>query len=552
MVHSWVLLALIFWRVPAYRIEIQVRPDISLQVHEQYQVDFRQDPHHGIYRQIPVFYRRGILFQNLRLQVLKVLRNQNPEPYKTWLRGRDLMIRIGSPHRRVSGLETYDLVYRIRYGLDFENDSAYLYFNAVGPQWSVPLEHGVVVVTLPPNTPYGTAHAWLGPPGSRRHRIPAQVLDERHLLFQPREAVMPGQAFTVVVAMPARFFVKPDLMEQIWHQFTDNLVFLIPLFTFFLLLGAWYRWGRDPALRRRVVVRYDPPADLTPGEAGVLVDERVNPRDLAATLLDLARRGYLVIQSEARKMLFFTVHRYRLTLKKPDLSDLKMHEKALLEALFPYPRVEDTTVEHLEIRERLRRKIGRITRAFYRAVTRAGYFPVAPNWVRVGVFSLGIVIFAGAILLGTLKVLQGPLILSFLFSAVLVMAFSPFMPRKTPKGVRKYLEVKGFEEFLRRVDRDRIQRLGRDADAYFAELLPYAVVFGVEDRILEAFDGLLSGSPTWFVGPAGQPLPANTFGSSLSGALGHFSGLFSAASRGGASGGGSAGGGVGGGGGGAW
>ena len=552
--HSLVLWALVAWRIPAYEIHIQVRPDLSLQVHERYTVDFRQDPHRGIYRQIPAVYRRGLLFQNARIHVHQVLRNGQAEPYVVRLKGRDLFLRIGDPHRWLRDLEVYDIVYTVRYGLDLRGDSAYLYFNAIGPQWSVPLEQGRVVVHLPLDTPHGPAHAWLGRPGSRDHRLLAQEPQPGVLVFEPQEAVLPGRALTVFVPMPRQFFVAPDALEQGLHLLVDNAFYLIPLLVLALLLWIWYRWGRDPAVRRSVVVRYDPPEDLTPGEAGVLLDERLNPRDLAATVLDLARRGYLTVRDEPRKVLFFTLHRYAFRLDNPDLSGLKPHEQELLRLMFPAPRQSGQWVQDQQVKEHLREGFQRLKRAFYKTVVQARYFPTSPETVRGIVLAIGILWMVGVIFLAVIHRLPLLYLPGLMASGLLILLFSPIMPRKTPRGVRKYLEIKGFEEFLRRVEQDQIRRLGREVDTYFAQLLPYAVVFGVEDRLLEAFDGLLNASPSWYLGASGHPMDLHTFGHSLSSTLGQFNSLFTSATRGGGglSGGGSAGGGIGGGGGGAW
>jgi hypothetical protein len=40
----------------------------------------------------------------------------------------------------------------------------------------------------------------------------------------------------------------------------------------------------------------EPPENLRPGQLGVLIDGVANPRDFAATITDLAARGYLVIE----------------------------------------------------------------------------------------------------------------------------------------------------------------------------------------------------------------------------------------------------------------
>ena len=43
-------------------------------------------------------------------------------------------------------------------------------------------------------------------------------------------------------------------------------------------------------------MQYEPPAGLSPGEAGTLVDDQAGIRDITATLVDLAVRGFIVIE----------------------------------------------------------------------------------------------------------------------------------------------------------------------------------------------------------------------------------------------------------------
>ena len=43
-------------------------------------------------------------------------------------------------------------------------------------------------------------------------------------------------------------------------------------------------------------VEFAPPDDLRPGQMGTLIDEQANVLDVSATLVDLAVRGYLLIQ----------------------------------------------------------------------------------------------------------------------------------------------------------------------------------------------------------------------------------------------------------------
>ena len=64
------------------------------------------------------------------------------------------------------------------------------------------------------------------------------------------------------------------------------------------------RRGRDdPAA---VYAKYvsEPPSDLSPGLVGALIDEKVDTKEVIATIVDLARRGYLEITDTKKDGVF--------------------------------------------------------------------------------------------------------------------------------------------------------------------------------------------------------------------------------------------------------
>jgi hypothetical protein len=96
----------------------------------------------------------------------------------------------------------------------------------------------------------------------------------------------------------------------------------MPVGVFGVMLAQWYRRGRDPR-RRPIAPRYEPPDGLTPAEVGTLVDHRVDVRDITATLVDLAVRGFIVIEEEKRDGLLWSSRDWTLRRAKPPSSDLR-------------------------------------------------------------------------------------------------------------------------------------------------------------------------------------------------------------------------------------
>jgi uncharacterized membrane protein len=119
------------------------------------------------------------------------------------------------------------------------------------------------------------------------------------------------------------------------------------------------------------------------------------------------------------------------------------------------------------------------------------------------------------------------------------------------------MDILGFQEFMNRAEKDRIERMG-DMNL-FSKLLPYAIALDVADNWAKAFEGIYQDPPDWYVSPVGfRTFSPYAFTHSLNSVTSNLgSAMFSAprgtgGGGGGFGGGGSSGGGFGGGGGGSW
>jgi uncharacterized membrane protein len=139
-------------------------------------------------------------------------------------------------------------------------------------------------------------------------------------------------------------------------------------------------------------------------------------------------------------------------------------------------------------------------------------------------------------------------------SGLIVGVFGWFMPARTIRGTRELEKVLGFQEFLVRVEADRLDRVVKTPEL-FERFLPYAMALGVEDDWAKAFEEIYTEPPRWYSGPSGvHTLRPGTFTSSLGAMSTQAASVMASAPRSsggsGFGGGGSSGGGFGGGGGG--
>ena len=131
------------------------------------------------------------------------------------------------------------------------------------------------------------------------------------------------------------------------------------------------------------------------------------------------------------------------------------------------------------------------------------------------------------------------------------------MPRKTKRGTLVNEELLGFREFIERAEKDRIEKLAKDDPTLFDRVLPFALVFGLEDRWAEAFKDMYREPPSWYSSPHyARSFTPRIFVSDIGRSLSVMNSTLSSTPKrsggSGFSGGGSRGGGFGGGGGGSW
>src|ERR1700676_4247502 len=108
------------------------------------------------------------------------------------------------------------------------------------------------------------------------------------------------EGLTVVVGWDKGFVSQPSSSDLVQQFLESNWPIFFPVLVFVFMFWLWYTRGRDPRLAP-IAVQYEPPEGMTPAEAGTLVDDDAAMRDITATIVDLAVRGYLVIEEKDKE-----------------------------------------------------------------------------------------------------------------------------------------------------------------------------------------------------------------------------------------------------------
>lgn len=242
---------------------------------------------------------------------------------------------------------------------------------------------------------------------------------------------------------------------------------------------------------------------IRPGHVGTIADERVDPIDVTASLLDLAIRGHVLIVELPRASEHAPVD-WTLT-RLPSQDPLTDFEVLLLDAVSP-EGVEATRVS--EISSRVGAQIEEIQSALYDEMVERGWYERRPDATR-GSWSLiasgaliGAIVFAGLLVAFSEFGLLG---MVFIILALGLAFVAQEMPSRTAKGSGVLAGMHALSAQLHTHPTDQAPA-GHELSE-LSKVLPYAIVLGGRERWLEAIieaDVDDDADPTdlaWYHGP---------------------------------------------------
>jgi uncharacterized membrane protein len=554
-----------YFTIDKFHSDIMINEDSSIIVKETIDVEFHQQ-RHGIYREIPFKYRddSGRVITT-PTKVLSVVDGSGKAwKYKVERTGPVLNVRIGDARKYVDGRQTYILTYQVENVILFFKDHDELYWNVTGNFWKAPIKEAsaTAFLTTKNKSKNLMAAGYEGGYGSKEE-CGYETYDNSGKFYTKRSLKM-GEGLTAVFGWDKGLVSPPSSWKKFWWavNLKENWVFLLPVFSFLYMGNRWYRKGRDPKVRESVTVMYGPPKfenqPLTPAEVGTLIDEKLDPRDITSTIVGLGVKGYLKIEETKKEGILFDKTDYYLKkVKSPD-SNLNPFEIELMKDLFP-AALPGTLIS--DLKNKFYTNLDVLKKVLYRELERKKYFLSSPEKVRNSYLAIGIFVLVFGVLAFVFLIPSAGWkgIVAGILTSIPVLAFAKSMPAKTRAGASAYMDILGFQEFMNRAEKDRLERMG-DKDL-FSKFLPYAIALDVADNWAKAFEGIYQNPPNWYVSPAGfRTFSPYAFTHSLNSVTSNLSSaMFSAprgssggGSGGGFGGGGSSGGGFGGGGGGSW
>ncbi|NVI88121.1 DUF2207 domain-containing protein [Actinomadura sp. BRA 177] len=425
--------------------------------------------------------------------------------------------------KELTGDRTVVLEYDLRGAITPMGAAEELRWPVIGG-WKVPLDEAKATVDA--GAMIRSVNCFTGPIGST---IGCTQYYTNHTHTQgvyAQQGMLPGEYVTVVAGLPAGTTGGKAIYERrhtVATAFSVNgvtggalaglLVLLVGgVIALYLLRGRDARVvGKKAAEGDQAPLagaEFEPPDGVRPGQIGTLIDEQADVIDVTATIVDLAVRGYLLIEEEDRAVtgrLDWTLRR----LDRPQV-DLLPYERILLDALLTAPDGSGRAAVKLsELGGTFATKLAQVRSAMYDDVVKQGWFARRPDTVRSRWTLAGILVtllgIAGtvALALTTEWALAG---LALIIAGAALAYGGQYMPAKTARGATVLAHTIGFRAFLERgAIPDGDAAASRQRIALFSRFLPYAVVFDTVPKWAETVkDAGEQGADNlyWYEGPA--------------------------------------------------
>ncbi|MEO8823147.1 MAG: DUF2207 domain-containing protein [Ginsengibacter sp.] len=485
-----------------YQIDLKVNKDASLDFTEKLDVHFTE-PRHGIIRKIQYRYpmeeipagvekaerqmhAKGvtrIFIEKIRVPGHEVAVEKNGD-YES--------IKIGSADKLVNGDQQYVIKYTVLNAINFFKNHSELYYNLVGHQWNTTIDSVDFKIELPkvlPGSPYYFVAT--GEYGSKENKTGTEWTGNKIFSGHTSTALNPYEGLTIGISFPEGFLIKPD------YTFRGVWWLLFPLMVFIGMRLVWKKWGKDEKVT--VQTEYYPPENVSPSVSGYIIDNKLDQRDLTALVPYWGAGGYLRVNEIKKDSLFGLIKNKDYEFVK--LKDLpaisQQFEKTLFDGIFKtgdHVKLSDLkNVLYTTMNKAKSELESEIKEEDYYVMYSRGMGCVFPF---IGILAAAIGFFA-LVDDWQEKLWLGIALIS---SGIVLISFGLFMTKKTKKGTLLYQKLLGFKEFIKSVEKDRLQEFLKQDANYFDKVLPYAIVFDMADKWKDKLKGLEVPPPNWYSG----------------------------------------------------
>ena len=452
------------YTISAYTVDINLNTNWSMHVVENITANFSEE-RHGIYREIPIYANeRNFLIENLTT-------SNDPIAANTIENG-NYSLKLGSADKTILGEHTYIISYDVQNPITTIQTTwgshQELYRNIIGNERNTSIKNINFSIKLPQAHTFlsGDMFALYGPNGAKYTTdvVIKQTSNTTIVWSLNNKLLNPNEGLTIGLNFWSEYFTLPTNYETLGENIQtstpilNKIFFIIPFLIFvgfFSLIrkvfkialrgmGKWYR-----SSKKAVTIYYTPPKNVEIPEAFWFRYMTKNPKIFSALIYYRATRWWLKIENQHGKYLFglITTNTYKFieTGTKPIWTTA--FEDILFQSFFG---VYDKTLDAIEIDSTSYKKVSAIFTIIQDTFNKNNL--TQSGWL-------------------------------FWLSKTL-----------TPEWEILFEQMRGYKEFLEKVERPVIESELKNDPEYINKLLPWAVLFGLETKLLTRIEDLLQTS----------------------------------------------------------
>lgn len=545
------------WYIKDFQATFEISSDSTMLVTERILADCGAcSGKHGIFRVVPYLTKITEESISTPIELVSITDFSDTPHLFTTTQDRNnhtLTWKIGDPNKTVTGLNEYQIVYRVKNIIRDQGSFHEWYWNVVGNFWDLPIDtfQGRIIFPKEIQGHLRDTSLYSGSLGEEGNALAEFAWENEHTLrVATLRELFPQEGMTLSVAIDTGAFTPYQF--SLWERLSAYWLyawFLIPLVALIYLYRMWQRFGDDPAWEKPIIPEYDFPKELTPLSASALLKQgSVDSSAVTAAIIHLAIKGVLRIQQDTKRVLFFSNTETVLErINEGSIKALTAGEVLLIDRLFATGK----TVTLSELKYKLNPVLAEIGKLERQELIQAGLFEKQGFTYRTIFISLGTV---GIFISLFFSDLAWTAPVALIVTWILFLLFGYFMPKQTIAGAQLHAKLQGLKLYMETAEKYRQQF--HEREGLFERLLPIAILFGMTKEWIQKM-GVLYGKeyfsqyhPAWFVGTGTNSFDVTSFTihmESISSAV-----AATTSTRSGSGGNGSSGGGSGGGGGGGW
>ena len=523
-------------KIKNYEVSIQINKNGTLTVNEVIDYEFDEKLKHGIYRDIPLNYKKlGFEMNKTFIKMNSIKRNGQPEEYtkKKFFEG--IRYRVGSESTYVNSVEKnsrYEFNYTVYNAISKNKGIHQIYYNAIGQFWTVPIENADVIISFENNqkiekNEIEKIEVSTGSYGESENNYEMHD-DNGKIIIKSTEEFSPDTGLTFLLNLKTDK-IKPSILDKIKILFTINPFFITgPLVLLFLTIYSFVTWlffGKDPA-KKAIIPEFNTPKGISAMYAAYVNGTREPREILSVGVMSLLSKGHIKAEDEegdGKNVKYTKVENENGTLKEK----LDEEEKIVLEALSSgqdgiFSDNRSLYKSGSKVLNLLSDRYSKVTykknyiflTPFFLAVPILLFVTFAPtNKYFFQIFDYRIILFflpaffslANLIIILNKKILCSiAIIITLMLSIklgvemfilalcymILFIVYFMVIGKYTDKGLREKEYLKGMKMYIKTAEENKIQKFN-DVDElveYFKGILPYAVALGVKNEAIKLME----------------------------------------------------------------